>query len=455
MKLYNTLSRKIENFTNSDDVVKMYVCGITPYSPSHIGHAMSAVVFDTLRRHLQYVGYKVRLVQNFTDIDDKMIDAALTKGITTDELADQNINDYFVGLDALNVLKAESYPKATEEIPKIIAMINSLLESDYAYVVQGDVYYRVGKFVGYGKLSRRSLDSMQAGARVEVDPKKQNEMDFALWKSEKPGEPSWDSPWGKGRPGWHIECSAMSISNLGDTIDIHGGGPELIFPHHENEIAQSEAYTGKSPFVRFWVHHGLVQMGNDKMSKSLGNVLSIHDALNKYTADGLRLFFLATHYRSKLVYSEQNVLAQERAVDRMRNALRATHQKVNYSVDVSAYKQGFVAAMDDDINTPKALAVMFDLVRDINRVSESGETAADAQDLLKELASVLGLRLDASDNSGPEEISPFVDLLVDLRTRLRTKKQFDLADDIRDKLANFGILIEDTQDGTEWRRKTD
>ncbi|MEE2884897.1 MAG: cysteine--tRNA ligase [Chloroflexota bacterium] len=455
MKLYNTLSRKIENFTNSDDVVKMYVCGITPYSPSHIGHAMSAVVFDTLRRHLQYVGYKVRLVQNFTDIDDKMIDAALTKGITTDELADQNINDYFVGLDALNVLKAESYPKATEEIPKIIAMINSLLESDYAYVVQGDVYYRVGKFVGYGKLSRRSLDSMQAGARVEVDPKKQNEMDFALWKSEKPGEPSWDSPWGKGRPGWHIECSAMSISNLGDTIDIHGGGPELIFPHHENEIAQSEAYTGKSPFVRFWVHHGLVQMGNDKMSKSLGNVLSIHDAINKYTTDGLRLFFLATHYRSKLVYSEQNVLAQERAVDRMRNALRATHQKVNYSVDVSAYKQSFVAAMDDDINTPKALAVMFDLVRDINRVSESGETAADAQDLLKELASVLGLRLDASDNSGPEVISPFVDLLVDLRTQLRTKKQFDLADDIRDKLANFGILIEDTQDGTEWRRKTD
>ena len=223
MKLYNTLSRKIENFTNSDDVVKMYVCGITPYSPSHIGHAMSAVVFDTLRRHLQYVGYKVRLVQNFTDIDDKMIDAALTKGITTDELADQNINDYFVGLDALNVLKAESYPKATEEIPKIIAMINSLLESDYAYVVQGDVYYRVGKFVGYGKLSRRSLDSMQAGARVEVDPKKQNEMDFALWKSEKPGEPSWDSPWGKGRPGWHIECSAMTKKFLGISFDIHAG----------------------------------------------------------------------------------------------------------------------------------------------------------------------------------------------------------------------------------------
>ena len=325
MKLYNTLSRTIENFTTDDNVVKMYVCGITPYSPSHIGHAMSAVVFDTLHRYLQYVGYKVRLIQNFTDIDDKMIEAAFAKGITTDELADQNINDYFAGLSALNVLKAESYPKATEEIPRIIAMIDFLLESDHAYVEQGDVYYRVGKFAGYGKLSRRTLDSMQAGARVEVDPKKQNEMDFALWKSEKPGEPSWDSPWGSGRPGWHIECSAMSISNLGDTIDIHGGGPELIFPHHENEIAQSEAYTGKSPFVRFWVHHGLVQMGNDKMSKSLGNVLSIHDALNKYTADGLRFFFLATHYRSKLVYSEQNVLAQDRAVDRMRNALRATH----------------------------------------------------------------------------------------------------------------------------------
>ena len=455
MKLYNTLSRKIENFTTKDDVVRMYVCGITPYAPSHIGHAMSAVVFDTLRRYLQYVGYKVRLVQNFTDIDDKIIEAAFTKGITTDELAEQNINDYFAGLDALNVLKAESYPKATEEIPNIIAMIDFLLERNYAYVVQGDVYYRVGKFAGYGKLSRRSLDSMQAGARVEVDPKKQNGMDFALWKSEKPGEPSWDSPWGKGRPGWHIECSAMSISNLGDIIDIHGGGPELIFPHHENEIAQSEAYTGKSPFVRFWVHHGLVQMGNNKMSKSLGNVLSIQDAINKYTVDGLRLFFLATHYRSKLVYSEQNVLAQERAVDRIRNALRATHEKVNDTVDVSRYKQGFVDAMDDDINTPKALSFMFDLVRDINRVSESGETAADAQVLLKELASVLGLRLDGSDNSGPGEISPFVDLLVDLRNKLRTKKQFDLADDIRDRLADFGILIEDTQNGTEWRRKTD
>lgn len=455
MKLYNTLSRTIENFTTDDNVVKMYVCGITPYSPSHIGHAMSAVVFDTLHRYLQYVGYKVRLIQNFTDIDDKMIEAAFAKGITTDELADQNINDYFAGLSALNVLKAESYPKATEEIPRIIAMIDFLLESDHAYVEQGDVYYRVGKFAGYGKLSRRTLDSMRAGARVEVDPKKQNEMDFALWKSEKPGEPSWDSPWGSGRPGWHIECSAMSISNLGDTIDIHGGGPELIFPHHENEIAQSEAYTGKSPFVRFWVHHGLVQMGNDKMSKSLGNVLSIHDALNKYTADGLRLFFLATHYRSKLVYSEQNVLAQDRAVDRMRNALRATHSKLNYSVDVSQYKQNFIEAMDDDINTPKALAVLFDLVRDINRVSDLGQTAADAQGLLKELASVLGLRLEGSDNSTTEEISPFVDLLVDLRNRLRINKQFDMADDIRDKLVDFGILIEDTQGGTEWRRKTD
>ena len=454
MQLYNTLTRRKEPFEPQHDPISMYVCGITPYSPSHVGHAFSAVVFDTLRRYLEHGGQAVRHVQNFTDIDDKMIKAATDEGISVAQLAERNIQQYFKEMDALNVLRAHVYPRATGEIPKIIEITESLIASGYAYAVQGSVYYRVNNFDGYGKLSRRTLDSMQAGARVEIDEIKEDVMDFALWKAEKPGEPSWDSPWGLGRPGWHIECSAMSIAHLGETIDIHGGGPELAFPHHENEIAQSEPYTGKAPFVRFWVHHGHVQFGEDKMSKSLGNVVPIGEALERYSPDALRLFFLSSHYRSPLVYSDQNVIAQERAVERLRNAANGGDTNGPVSLNVDQYRGRFVEAMDDDLNTPRALAVLFDLARDINRTSEAGGGVADAQQLLGDLCGVLGLTLEGPATTGSGDVAPFVDLLINLRSELRGAKQFELADRVRDGLSDLGVSIEDKADGTEWRGTT-
>ncbi|MDA1348469.1 MAG: cysteine--tRNA ligase [Chloroflexi bacterium] len=453
MKLYNTLSRQTEEFSAADGSVKMYVCGITPYSPSHVGHAFSSVVFDTLRRYLEYSGSSVRHVQNFTDIDDKMIKAAVDEGISVAELAERNIHQYYQEIDALNVLRAHVYPRATGEIPKIIEITESLIAAGYAYAVDGSVYYRVNNFDGYGKLSRRSLDSMQAGARVEVDENKEDVMDFALWKAQKPGEPSWDSPWGPGRPGWHIECSAMSIAHLGETIDIHGGGPELMFPHHENEIAQSEPYTGKAPFVRFWVHHGHVQFGEDKMSKSLGNVVPIGEALERYSPDALRLFFLSSHYRSPLVYSDQNVTAQERAFERLKNALRAV-DGTGSALDGQTYLSRFVEAMDDDLNTPRALAALFDLARDINRTSEAGGGVSDAQQLLSDLCGVLGITLEGPATTGSGDVAPFVELLVNLRSELRGAKQFELADRVRDGLSDLGVSIEDKAGGTEWRQTT-
>ena len=320
MRLYNTLSRETEEFTVVDGVVKIYVCGITPYAPSHVGHALRGVVFDVLRRYLQYRGHEVRHVENFTDIDDKMINGAEVEGISTSQLAERNIEDYFHVMDGLNVLRAHAYPRATEEIPRICEIIETLREKECAYAVAGDVYFSVRSDPDYGKLSRRSLEEMRAGARVEVDEKKTDEMDFALWKAQKPGEPAWDSPWGPGRPGWHIECSAMAMSHLGTPVDIHGGGQDLVFPHHENEIAQTESYDEQRALARFWVHNGLLRIGDETMSKSLGNFVTVTEALNSYSADALRLFFLSSHYRSPLTYSDEAILAQERAAERLRNA---------------------------------------------------------------------------------------------------------------------------------------
>ena len=365
MKLYNTLSGEKEVFSTSDSKVRMYVCGVTPYAPSHIGHAMFSVVFDVVRRYLESKGYEVNHVQNFTDVDDKMIQAASELRISTSELAERNIQAYLEELAALNVLPAHSYPRATQEILKILEMIEALVDQGFAYAVNGDVYFRVRRSAGYGKLSRRSLDSMIAGARVEVDENKEDLMDFALWKSQKPGEPAWDSPWGPGRPGWHIECSAMSLAYLGETLDIHGGGQDLVFPHHENELAQTESYTDGKRFVRFWLHNGLLRLGEDKMSKSLGNIISVAEALEKFSPDALRLFYLGSHYRSPLVYSDRNVAAQERAVERLRNALRPGGEAADAAVAPELYRERFVEAMDDDLNTPRALAALFDLARDI------------------------------------------------------------------------------------------
>ena len=445
MKLYNTPTGRKEEFSAPDDKVRMYVCGVTPYASSHVGHAMSSVVFDILRRYLTFKGYEVRHVQNFTDIDDKMIKAAAEMGISTAQLAERNIESYRQEMDALNVLRAHAYPQATGEIPKIVEMIKVLVERGYAYPVDGDVYFRVRCHRDYGKLSHQSLDSLKAGARVEIDPSKEDAMDFALWKRHKAGEPAWDSPWGDGRPGWHIECSAMSIAYLGETLDIHGGGQDLIFPHHENEIAQSESYTDRTPFVRFWVHNGMLQLGEDKMSKSLGNFVPTREALQSFSSDTLRLFFLGSHYRSPLVYSEQNVEAQERAVERLRNALRPGGQPSHGMLDPQPYRGRYVEAMDDDLNTPRALAALFDLARDINRGREEGLDVKSAQETLRELASVLGLTLREPESDAGGDIASFVQLLVDVRAELRAAEQYHLADKVRLGLAELGVTLEEPE----------
>ncbi len=452
MKLYSTLSGKKETFTTTDGKVRMYVCGITPYAPSHIGHAMMSVVFDVVRRYLEYKGYDITHIQNFTDIDDKIIQAANDIGISTTELAETNIKQYHEEMDALNVLRAHSYPRATTEIPAIINMIKSLEKQGYAYAVNGDVYFRVNRSADYGKLSRRSEEDLLSGARVDVDESKEDPRDFALWKSQKPGEPAWDSPWGAGRPGWHIECSAMSMTYLSEGLDIHGGGQDLIFPHHENEIAQSESHSQRQPFARFWLHNGLLSIDEDKMSKSLGNVISVGEALDKYSPAALRLFFLSSHYRNPLVYSEQNITAQERALERIRNAAYADDRNADGNpFDAAQYKSAFIDAMDDDFNTPRALAAIFDLARGINRAREDGGGIAAAQKTLRELVGALGIDLNAQTADSGGDIAPFVDLLVQIRSDLRAARQYALADKIRDDLAELGVTLEDGGGATEWR----
>jgi cysteinyl-tRNA synthetase len=453
MKLYNTLSGKEEKFVPTDGKkVKMYVCGVTPYSSTHVGHALSYVIFDVLRRYLEYQGYEVHHVQNFTDVDDKIIQRAQQQGISEDELAQQYIDDFFRAMDALNIKRAHSYPRATQEIPRIVDTIKGLMDWDYAYSVNGDVYFRVTKSEGYGKLSHRTLDGMVAGARIQVDEDKEHPMDFALWKGAKPGEPSWDSPWGPGRPGWHIECTTMSLDHLGDPLDIHGGGQDLIFPHHENEIAQSEAYTGRQPFARYWVHNGLLQLGEDKMSKSLGNLVSVEEALDRYRPDTLRLYFLSSHYRSPLNYSDEGAQAIERSMERFHHALRPSDNS-GESMDARPFEKRLVAAMDDDLNTPQAIAALFDLAREINRAGEAGQSINEAQDTLRNLGSILGLTFQGQSTNGQGLLSalPFIDLLLSTRAELRKAKQYALADKIREGLAEQGIVLEDTSQGTLWQ----
>ncbi|MBM3944620.1 MAG: cysteine--tRNA ligase [SAR202 cluster bacterium] len=454
MKLYNTLSGQVEEFVPEHEPITLYVCGITPYAPAHVGHAMRAVIFDVLRRYLEFRGHRVRHVENFTDVDDKMIDSAAKMGITVPELADRNIKRYLSEMAALNVLRAHIYPRATREMPKILDLISGLIERGYAYATGGDVYFRVTKDDDYGKLSKRSRDSMMAGARVEINEKKEDPMDFALWKAKKPGEPSWNSPWGEGRPGWHIECSAMSIAYLGETIDIHGGGADLIFPHHENEIAQSESYTGKVPFARFWMHNGLLRLGEDKMSKSLGNIVPVGDALEQYSTDALRLFFISSHYRSPLAYGDDNIVAQERAVERLRNAATLEGIESNGpALDAKPYRERFIAAMDEDLNTPRAIAVLFDLARDIQRGRDQKADVSSAIAALQELAGILGLTLAQPAAQASADAAPFIELLIETRKGLRAAKQFTLADTIRDRLAELGVVLEDSAGGTQWKQR--
>jgi cysteinyl-tRNA synthetase len=455
IRFTNTLTRELEEFTPQGDVVSMYVCGVTPYDVSHIGHAMSYVVFDVLKRYLLWRGYRVKHVQNFTDIDDRIIERANRLDTTTDKLVEKFVNAYLDDMRDLNVIPPDVYPYATQEVPEMIDIIKGLIEKGYAYEASSpqsewsDVYYRVSAKDDYGKLAHRTQDSLLAGARIEPGEQKENPADFALWKGAKVGEPSWDSPWGKGRPGWHIECSAMSLKYLGAQIDIHGGGEDLIFPHHENEIAQTEAFTGDIPFVRYWLHNAWVKMGDEKMSKSLGNFVTIRDALDTVGGDALRLWILTSHYRKPLTFSEDTLDASKHGAERLRTAARAPAAEGDGGIDAAAYRERFIEAMDEDLNTPQALAVLFELARDINRARDEGKGVAGAQGELLELADVLGLRLEESERA--IEAAPFIDLLVQIRSELRAAKQFQLADRVRDGLTALNVTLEDSPDGTTWK----
>jgi cysteinyl-tRNA synthetase len=462
IRVYNTLTRKKEEFqTLEPGVVKMYVCGVTVYNDAHVGHAMSALVFDIIRRYLEYRGYQVQHVMNYTDVDDKIISRANQLGEDPLKLAERYINDYAQNLADLNIKPPTATPRVSTTIPLIIQFVQGLIDKGHAYAAaNGDVYFRVASDEDYGKLSGRKPEDMQAGARIEIGEEKENPLDFALWKAAKPGEPAWDSPWGKGRPGWHIECSAMNLSELGEQIDIHGGGNDLIFPHHENEIAQSESYTGVE-FARYWIHNGMLQLGGEKMSKSIGNLISINDFLAKRDGDVMRMIVLTGSYRAPLNFNEEAQDAAERALDRLKSGLRPAQPNAKGIPAGSAAelasqgestKEAFVATMDDDFNTAGALAPIYELVKAINTARDAGaadEQLASAQAALRELTGVFGLRLAEKNGSG--DADKFIDLLVEVRSEARAGKLWALSDMIRDKLKELGVTIEDSKDGTSWR----
>lgn len=464
IQIYNTLTRTKDPLeTLEPGKVRMYVCGPTVYNKAHIGHAMSALVFDIIRRYLEYRGFDVQFAMNFTDVDDKIIRRANEMGMDPFALAEGYIQDFQKNMADLNIKPASFNPRASKEIDQIIAIVQGLIDKGAAYPLEGDVYFRVRNDPNYGKLSGRNLDDMRAGVRKEADDRKEDPMDFALWKSAKPGEPAWDSPWGPGRPGWHIECSAMNYHYFGDSIDIHGGGNDLIFPHHENEIAQSELFTGK-PFARYWVHNGMLQLRGEKMSKSIGNIISIDEFLSHHSADSFRYLILNSAYRNPIVFNEDVLLQAEKALDRIRFAFHPAAEgakgasedvKQTLSQQIAATRNGFESSMDDDFNSAGALGYIFELIRVINYSRDEGATQAElqpAQDLLLELTSVLGLTLDVkSEKQQSAEADPFVQLLVDLRLELRKQKNWGLADQIRNQLSEKGVVLEDTKDGTTWR----
>lgn len=460
LTIYNTLSRKKEPFEPLEPgKVRMYVCGPTVYDKAHVGHAMSSIVFDVIRRYLEHKSYEVCHVMNYTDVDDKVIRRAQELGVDSLELAMGYIEEYDRHLGELNVLPAEVKPKVSEEIKPIIDMVKGLINKGYAYEVEGDVFFEVARDEDYGKLSGRQIEDMQAGARLEVDERKRNPADFALWKSAKPGEPAWDSPWGKGRPGWHIECSAMSLHHLGERIDIHGGGNDLIFPHHENEIAQTESFTGKS-FAKYWVHNGMMQLAGQDMSKSTGNVYTIERFLAEHEGDVLRLLVLRSNYRSPLTFNQEVILQAKRSLERLRGALRPAYEKgqgteaeaSQLQEALQRAQEGFERAMDDDFNTAGALGHLFELVRAIHQSREAGvgaEELSAAQAELIRMAGILGLELPDQVKAG-SDADPFIHLLIELRNELRQEKQYELADRIRDQLAERGVQLEDTPGGTDW-----
>lgn len=499
LKIYNTLTRKKEDFVPIEEGrVKMYVCGFTPYLDCHMGHTRCYITFDIIQRYLEYKGYEVTVIQNFTDIDDKIIEQSKQRNTSCEELAKKYIDEYFKYMDKLGIKRATHYPKVTEHIQEVIDFISVLIEKGYAYHVDGDVFFEVSKFKEYGKLSGRSLNEMIHGTRFDVDERKRSPQDFALWKSSKEGEPYWDSPFGKGRPGWHIECSAMSIKYLGERFDIHGGGQNLIFPHHENEIAQSESYTGQQ-FANFWIHNGMVTLNEEKMSKSLGNEFLIKNVVANYSADVIRLFFLGTHYKSPVEFSTGNLEQAKAGIQRFYNTLRnvADFLKIEpaTSIDtemrrlpldadktllkfdpnqieekdkefyeaIKQVEERFIMAMDDDFNTPIALSSLYDLVTAINKFISKMDTLYEcsrfsgrallklAQETLYKLGDIFGLFKDAAEEPKDDLVPKLMEVLINLRQLARGKKDWEMADKIRTELNNLGITLEDTPQGTKWR----
>jgi len=453
------MTRKKERFEPLEPgKVKMYVCGPTVYNYFHIGNARPFVVFDTSRRYLTYSGYEVDYVQNFTDVDDKIIKRGHEEGLTPQQVADKYVEAYFADADALGVERATAHPRVTEEMPEIIEMIERLIAGGHAYESEGDVYFSTQSFPEYGRLSGQTLENLQAGARVEVSEKKNSPLDFALWKAAKPGEISWDSPWGKGRPGWHIECSAMSLKYLGEQIDIHGGGVDLTFPHHENEVAQTEACTHK-PFAKYWLHNAFINMNNEKMSKSTGNFTTASDLLQKYDGRVLRFLILSAHYRNPVNFSEELVGNADAGFSRITTCYENLQHRLGTAadghadtVDLESYRAKFRARMDDDFNTADAITEIFELVTDVNQYlrqeSVSAQVLTGYIELIEEFMGVLGIRVAAEESSLEAE----VEALIAARTEARKSKNWGLADEIRDRLTAMGIVLEDTPQGVKWKR---
>lgn len=464
MKIYNSLTRRKEEFIPIvPNEVKMYVCGPTVYNYFHIGNGRTFIIFDTVRRYLEYRGYKVSFIQNFTDIDDKMINKANSEGVTVKELGDRYIEEYYKDADLLNIERATINPRATEYIDEIIKFVEQLINLGYAYEVDGDVYFSTNKFEAYGKLCGQNLEDLQAGARINVDERKKDPMDFAVWKAQKTGEPAWKSPWGMGRPGWHIECSCMAKKLLGNTIDIHAGGMDLKFPHHENEIAQSEAVTGKK-FANYWMHAAFVNVDNKKMSKSLNNFFTAREILEEYDSDAIRFLMLSGHYRIQINFTKELLDSSKASVERLYNCINnlenlksevkhkdMTEEEYIYLKSLDKYRDNFIEKMDDDFNTADAISVLFDLTKDINNnisIDSSVEICENAEKLIRELGKPLGILQKRIEKDLDSEIEE----LIEQRQEARKNKNFALADKIRDDLKARNIVLEDTPQGVRWKK---
>ena len=479
IKVYNTLTKQKEEFVPiHPGKANIYVCGVTPYNHPHVGNARPFVTWDVIRRFLEHEGYDVTHVQNFTDVDDKIINTANKEGVQWYDICNRYIDSYFEVMDKLNVRRAHVYPRVSEHIDDIIKTVQCLIDNGYGYVVDGDVFYSVEKFKYYGQLSGRNIEDMMAGARVDVDDRKHNPMDFALWKSAKPGEPAWESPWGPGRPGWHIECSTMSMKYLGETFDFHGGGSDLIFPHHENEIAQSEGCTGIHPFVHYWLHNGFITVNEEKMSKSLGNFFMVIDILEHYDPETLRFFIVSTHYRSPLDFSDARLTEAQKSLARLRQAQETlgelsemlsagpTAESLALREKVKELREAFMEAMRDDFNTALAISHMFALAKEINiyhkavvdaGIKPDGKLVAMFNDVFAETCSIIGVlektAAPAAEEAGDSKEAELVEMLIAMRQDARKNKNYALADELRNKLNDIGIVLQDTPQGVKWSKQ--